>query len=325
MDTAQAPVIEAPAAAPAAEPTPAPESTPTPAGDATPAAATGEGKGKIKLPASIKPPVKTGRFQARISDLVAQRDGERREKESLREELSRMRGIPKKDQNGQPVTGAKTAVTIDGDGADTLSPEQFETYAEYVAALVNKTIEKRQNSEKSERAEAAYETYRSEKLTVFNEKAAPLVAEYGDGFWDAITDPSLPITEAMADAVMELDELGPYTMLYLAANKDKAMAIARMNPRAATIAIGRLASQLDYEIKHGSAAPVADGGTPPAPVTDATPGAPPKPSVVPVPRGSAPSSLDAAPNDKDSVDEWLRKETDRLRRINPNARFYGAR
>lgn len=312
-----------PAAVAEPEPTPAPESTNVPdqsTSTLAPAAAAGEGKGKIKLPASIKPPVKSGRFQARISDLVAQRDTERREKDQLREQLSRMQGIPKK--MGTYATPSAPGAAAAGDEA-TLSPEDFGTYAEYVTALVTKTIEQKTAAEKSQRANDAYQTYRDEKLAEFNEKAAPLVEEYGDGFWDTITDPDLPITEAMADAVMELGDMGPYTMLYLAANKDKALLIAKMNPRAATIAIGRLASNLDYEIKHGGgAAPAVDDISAAA----AAPGAPPipKPSVIPVPRGSAPS-LDTAPSDKDSVDEWLRKETDRLRRINPNAKFYGAR
>lgn len=288
-----------------------------------------EGK-VIKLPPSIKPPAKTGRFQARISDLVGQRDMVERENAQLRERLSRMGAIPRTEQPAQ--VGKVAAANFEAPAGDALNPEDFQTYGEYVKAMVEQTLRSKEESEKSSKAKAMFEEHRQERLSSFNEQAAPLAAEYGDGFWDSITDPSLPISEAMADAVLELDALGPYTMLYLAAHKDEAARISKLNPRAATIAIGRLAAQLDFEIKQTGE--VAGEGESASQVNNLTPtnAAPsqvqpqaPKPTPVPSIRGSAPTSLDNAPNDKDSVEEWLRKETDRLRRQNPNAKFYGAR
>jgi hypothetical protein len=273
-------------------------------------------KPTVTLPASIKPPTKTGRFQERISDLVGQRDASKREAETLREQLTSLqRATPQHAKPGAPLSAPAT------DG--TLNPEEFGTYGEYVAALVEQTMARKAASEETRHTRAAYDTHKQERMTSFNEHAAPLVQQYGEGFWDTITDPALPITEAMADAVMELDQLGPYTMLYLAAHKDEAKRIAQLNPRAATIAIGRLAAQLDQEIKQG-------GGTEPQEMNGLTqptltmPAGQTRPTLVPVPRGSTPN-LSATPGDKDTVDEWLRKETDRLRRINPNSRFYGAR
>ena len=107
------------------------------------------------------------------------------------------------------------------------------------------------------------------------------------------------------------------------ATLEESARISKLNPRAATLAIGRLAAQLDQEIKQGAGTTEGQDQA----VTDHTQtnqmGAV-RPTPVPTPRGSSPS-LNTNPNDKDTVDEWLRKETDRLRRINPNARFYGAR
>lgn len=259
------------------------------------------------LPKSITPPVKTGKFQERLSDLVKQRDSFKQENEQLRMQISQVK----------PADSAPRAAA--GKDPDQLNPEDFPTYADYVTALVAKTMAQKEESFKTQRAQQDYERYQAERHAIFNRQAAPLAQEYGEGFWDAISDPSLNVTEAMADAVLELDDLGPYTMLYLAAHRDEATRIARMNPRAQMIAIGRLASQLDYEIKQGAgdgqAAPPSNG----APTTART-----QPSIVNAPRGAVPS-ISTDPGDKDSVDEWLRKETDRLRRINPNARFYGAR
>lgn len=278
---------------------------------------------KIKLPESIKGkiPAKTGRFQERISDLVAQRNNAEREAAQLRDQVSRMTTPPKKGDGTAPAKGEKE---------DDLNPEDFDTYADFVKELTLRTMTKQKEADKSAEGREAYARHQQERHANFNEKAAPFIAEY-EGFMDAITDPNLPISEAMADAVLELDDMGPYLMLYLAANRDKAAAIAKMNPRAATMAIGRLAAQLDYEIKGGTG--TVEGGTdtktgeqPPQTTTPVAPQVTaPKPTVVPIPRGSTPASLDGSPEDKDDVDTWLRKETDRLRRQNPNARFYGAR
>lgn len=274
----------------------------------------------VKLPASIKPPTKTGRFQERISDLVGQRDMSKREVEQLRAELAQLKNAkPQAAAPGTPLSQPST----DGE----LNPEDFPTYGEYVKAVTKQVMEQREEAGKSEKARAEYETHKKEMMTSFNKHAAPLVQQYGDAFWDTITDPSLSITESMADAVMELDQLAPYTMLYLAANPEEAKRIAQLNPRAATIAIGRLAAQLDQEIKQDGGAETPDMNGMPAPAQTAPAMTPPsvqRPSLVPVPRGSSPN-LNNLPGDKDTVDEWLRKETDRLRRINPNARFYGAR
>lgn len=267
----------------------------------------------VKLPPSVKAPVKTGRFQERISDLVSQRDMSKREADQLRDQLARL-------QAGGKTPDPTTRPSTNDSG---LNPEDFATYGDYIAAMVKNTMEQREASQKSQQAKTDYETHKQERMATFNEHAAPLAQQYGEGFWDTITDPSLPITEAMADAVMELDQLGPYTMLYLAAHKDESARIAKLNPRAATIAIGRLAAQLDQELKQGTAPMGQQGPVTEEPIQNNQMGAM-RPTAVPTPRGSSPS-LNNAPNDKDSVDEWLRKETDRLRRINPNARFYGAR
>lgn len=264
---------------------------------------------KVKLPASIKIPEKNGRFQARISDLVSQRDTVERENAQLRDRLSRAGMVRAEKTTPTPASAA---------GPTELNPDDFPSYGDYITALVNHTLEQRTESEKSTKAKADYEEYKKGRMSSFGEHAAPLATEYGDGFWDAITDKDLPISEAMADAVLELDEMGPFTMLWLAAHKDEAGKIAKMNPRAATVAIGRLAAQLDFEIKQGGGDAVETGG-------DTTTPSKPAPTPVPTPRGSAPTTLDNSPTDKDSVDEWLRKETDRLRRQNPNMRFYGSR
>lgn len=276
---------------------------------------------KIKLPPSIKPPGKpSGRFQQRISDLVAQRDGARHETEQLRQQLSKFQNAGDRAAN----TGDKAKAVSAG---DELNPDDFNTYGEYVTALVTKTMQQGQEAAKSKQAEEAYTKYHREKIDEFTERCQPLGEAYGDGFWEAISDPHLPVSEVMVDAIIELGDLAPYTMLWLAGHHQEALKIARMNPRQATIAIGRLAAQLDFELKQGGDAGGGEGDGDKQNMVEnnqARQTTTPQPKPVNVPRGSVPTNIDGAPNDKDDVQTWLKKESARIRKMNPNARFYGA-
>jgi hypothetical protein len=274
------------------------------------------------LPKTLIPKKQKGespsRFQQRISELVTARRTTNEENQQLRAQLARLTG-------GGGVTGKTT-----DDPNAPLSPENFENYSEYVAALVTRTIEQREAASRSERGEAAAEGHRHERMSAFHEAAAPMVEQYGDDFMNAISDPTLPVSDAMADAVLELDDIAPYIMLYLANNRQESLKMARMNPRAATVAIGRLAARLDYELKQeGSvAAPAAgsengEGATPPVVVPPMPMGAP-GPKAVPVPRGSGATMTNTAPNDKMDMATWMAAERKRLReKHGPNFRAYG--
>lgn len=287
----------------------------------------GKPTGKVLPPSLVPKKAKDGqpsRFQQRISDLVAARNATDGENRVLREQLVKLTG-------GGGVTGKTGAVSDDPNAP--LTPENYETYAEYVSALVNRTIEQREAARSSQRGEQAMVQHRDERMTAFHEAAAPMVEQYGEDFMSAISDPTLPVSEAMADAVLELDDIGPYIMLHLANNRQECAQMARMNPRAATVAIGRLAARLDYELKQngeGAGAGAAPGAAaaPASTVSVNQAGgmasAPPAPKPVPVPRGSSPASITGQPNDRMPMSEWMQAERQRLReKFGPTAKFYG--
>lgn len=284
------------------EPTPEPVVKPEPkAGEITDTKVIEKGNLKI----SVKP---RSRFTERISDLVHQRN----------EANARASALESRMRTPEQLPATPSGSPAGGDAA--ITPDQFDTYGQYVEALVAKTIGDSIKKQQGINGEAAFQRDRAEKMEAFNDAAAPLIAEHGDAFMEAISDPNLPISEPMADAVMELEDLAPYVMLWLAANPQESLKMAKMNPRAATVAIGRLAARLDYEIKGGGSAEGASVGAQ-TPVAAA-----PRPSVVPTPRGGSPADVGAAPNDKDSIEEWMRKESVRLRgKFGPGFRAYGMR
>ncbi|MDE2102359.1 MAG: hypothetical protein KGL39_34250 [Patescibacteria group bacterium] len=290
-----------------------PTQTETPAKEEGATAAAKTEAPVVKLPTSIKPPAKTGRFQERISDLVNQRELSRREAEQLREENARLKAAA---TNGNGKTAARPT-----NQPPALDPNDFDSYADYIAALTKQTIDQERATLQAQARQEQETKYQRERRETFHKHATPLVQHYGESFYDTITDPTLPISEAMADSVMELDELAPYTMLYLATHRDEAARIAQLNPRAASVQIGRIAAQIERELGTAPNAPAASTTSPNGAAASIGVGTGAKP--VPIPRGSSPQLQDG-PSDKDSVADWLKKETLRIRAKNPNALFYGA-
>lgn len=275
---------------------------------------------KVTLP---KP---RSRFQQRIGELVGERDRAAQENRELRERLSRLESGGNGAMRGrQPAAAA----AVDPTATPTLNPEDFDTYGQYVEALVKQTLALNAKEQESKAGETAVLQHRQSRLDAFNEAAAPLIEQHGEAFMEAITSPDLPITEAMADAVLELEEIGPFVMLYLASHPTEALKMSRMNPRAATVAIGRLASRLDYEIRQGGdgatvaagegTAGASEGGVPAA----STQPTKPAPTAIPAPRGGSPAQLDATPSDKMDTRTWMLAEAERLRKkYGPNTRTW---
>lgn len=306
------------------EPTPAQSSTPEASAeiDADGRARTSEPQkpesgapAKKPLPGGIKP--KGSRFNDRISDLVQQRRERDARIEQLVAENQSLRG-------GQPAGGGQPGQRGDGlTGGDAtkLSPEQFETYGDYVQALVQQTIDSSFQKHRSRESHETLQNYRAERMTSFEAACEPLRSEYGEDFDAAITDPTLPVTDVMADAILECEN-GPDVMLFLAANRNEAAKIAGLNPRAATVAIGRIAAKI--AASQGNV-PQQSGGTGAQPV----PGTPaaaaparPAPSPVPQVRGGTPQA-NAIPKDHMSTNEWLDAERARLRnKFGPRYRGY---
>lgn len=317
--------------------TPAPDTLEPPPGSGMPNDDQGQGDSgadpaaaaakTVKLPSSIKPPKPAApgnpsRFQGRISELVAQRKAEQARAESAEAALSRLTSTTsgKGDTPGKGVT-PKT-------GAAALNPDDFDTYPEYIAAFTKEIISEQQAATRSQAAAESHATHMNERHESFKEESAPFVEAYGDSFWADITDPTLPISEVMSDAVLELDGgLGPLTMLYLASHRVEAANINKMNPMRAVVEIGKIASRLDYEMKHGELAPQntgIDGETQQISAVPTVPEVPrrPVPTAVPVLRGQTPADLGGDPSDKEDIKTWVQKEASRMRRANPHARFY---
>ena len=86
--------------------------------------------------------------------------------------------------------------------------------------------------------EAAQETFRE---------------EYPD--YDVVArNPTLPVSQAMADVLMELDN-GPEVLYHLGKNPELAAKLAGLNDRKASIELARVSERLTTQVKRESSAP----------------------------------------------------------------------
>jgi hypothetical protein len=108
----------------------------------------------------------------------------------------------------------------------------------------------------------------------------------------AINDPTLPMSQHMAEFVMS-SEVGPEVAYHLAKNRAKAQSLAQMGP----IQAARELMRIESEIR---AKPHARPSNAPEPITPVGN------------RGRATAS--AMPSDDDDIETWMRKEQARLRR-----------
>lgn len=263
-----------------------------------------EGEKKpLKVPENLKPKShgdgkEPAWVQGRLSHYAQQL-------KETREELARLKSGDGVSRGTQPKPSNAP------DGAP--NPDDYTLYQDYIDAFIDYKVTQREQAAQRQQSEASTQQYREQKRAEFNQHATSIVEQVPQ-FWDVVSDPSLPVSEAMAESVMELGELAPYTMLWLASNRQEALRISRLQPHAASVEIGRLAVQLEREL--------TGGGGNPEPAEPAQPQFTPKP--VPQIRGNAPGNIDQGPSEKDDTATWMRKEAERQRRKfgNPNLRVY---
>lgn len=248
----------------------------------------------VPLPKSIKVPKShdPNDIGARFSSL---RDSHEDLKRKYRELEAQVKQPPKLEQREPQAQTEEQAV------------ERF------VEEKIRKELQQKQEAEEARRKEEAIETYYAEKRSEFSRHAQPIIQQIPN-FYELIADnKNVPITDPMAHAIIELGAMGPYTALYLATNPDKAKEIAGKSPFGATIAIAKIADQLEREVAQGQ----VNGQSMPS-------NGQPKPKPVPDIRGLSPGdTLDEEARDDDDTETWLRKESARKRRLNPTEKFYG--
>lgn len=232
---------------------------------------------ETEQPESVETPKPKG-VQKRIDELTANWREEQRTRQKLEAMLERvLSNQPQKES--PPAQQPKTEPVV----------EQFKTYEEYVDARAEWVAERKFQAIEEQRRAAEAEQAKAHKHDTFLQKAEEFAATAPD-FKDVAFNPSLPITDVMADAI-DLSDKGPEVLYYLGKNPDEAAKIARMPDLQAALEIGRLEARLSLPQ--------------PRTVTKAPP------PIQPLTGGHGSVVVDP---DKMSADEWLKWRNEQIRK-----------
>jgi len=223
-------------------------------------------------------------FSERISEVVRERnearmalEAERRRTDQLVELMAQQRQAAPEPEPVPP----------------TLEDFQYDE-GKYRAAVIDYAQKQATVAARAEIQQWQAQQAQQAKAQSFKAKEAEFATATED-YADAVYDPSLPITAAMAEVIQESD-VGPQLAYHLAKNRAVAESLSKLPERAMAREIGRL------EAKLSAPAPR------PVPVTKAPP---PPPKIEANEPGTSVKTTDPD-SDRLSDDEWFKAEIKRL-------------
>lgn len=186
------------------------------------------------------------------------------EKYRLRAELEFLRS--QQPQQAQPAQQAQQP-------SQAPKLEQYNSIEEYLDALADHKASQKFDHLAKEREAKESQTRQQQEVAKLHESYTKQTEQarqaYGD-FDDVVQDPDLPISQAMAEAIMRSTN-GADVAYYLGKNPDQAARIASLDPFSAAVEIGRIAATVvrPQPRKASSAPPpIQPVGARATPVTD---------------------------------------------------------
>ena len=176
---------------------------------------------------------------------LVETEEEKKTKSKLRREKQQAREAALK-QRVQDLEARLSSVERTKPAADALGPKpdraKYEDEAEYAADLAAWKVVERITARQTKAHETNTSTVRNDtaaaKMELFRERTMALQDRYPD-IEKVFTDTSLPMSNAMAETLMESDK-GPEVAHYLLSNREAAQRIKEMSPLAAARELGRI-------------------------------------------------------------------------------------
>jgi hypothetical protein len=223
--------------------------------------------------------------QKRIDELTREKYERAREAEYWRQQAMQQQKPPEAPK--EPVK----LPTLEEHGYDEAKYQA--ALIQYVEQKTSEVVETRLTQQEKQRAE-------QQRLATFAERQRNFAKATPDFEQRVLQDPTLPITEAMRDVIVD-SESGPEIAYYLAQNRETAEAIARLPVHLAALEMGRIEGRLSAQKEAAKRPPPVTKAPPPPPSLESS-------DVVGTVRTTDPSG------DKLSDDEWVKAERNRLAR-----------
>ena len=187
------------------------------------------------------------------------------EKYRLRAELDVLRNQQQQPQAHQAQQAAQPS--------EAPKLEQFQSIEEYLDALADHKASQKFDHLAKEREAKESQTRQQQEVAKLHESYTKQTEQarqaYGD-FDDVVQDPDLPISQAMAEAIMRSTN-GADVAYYLGKNPAEAVRLANLDPFSAAVEIGRIAATVVRpQARKASNAPppIQPVGSRASPVTD---------------------------------------------------------
>lgn len=191
---------------------------------------------------AAEPQPKAKGVQKRIDELTANwrnTERDRDEWRQLAQQLMAQQGKPKEEAPEPPQEQPKPQI------------DQFSDYDQYLEALADWKADQRVQSHLSEferrRQQEQEQQTHQQKVQSFRERAQEFAQEHPD-FDAVVNNPSVPISQPVADSIVESD-MGPQVAYHLGQNPDKARELSQMSATAAAREVGKLEAQLSVPQK----------------------------------------------------------------------------
>lgn len=159
------------------------------------------------------------------------------EKYRLRAELEFLRSQQPQPQQAQPAQQAQQP-------SQAPKLEQYNSIEEYLDALADHKASQKFDHLAKEREAKESQTRQQKEVEKLHEgytKQTEQARKAYEDFDDVVQDPDLPISQAMAEAIMRSSN-GADVAYYLGKNPDQAARIASLDPFSAAVEIGRIAA-----------------------------------------------------------------------------------
>lgn len=170
-------------------------------------------------------------LQKKLDKLTAKRRTAESERDYWREQALK----------STPAKPADRAAEQEGDGLPTL--EQFDYDNEkFQAALTRYHVKQALNESRQEAEKQKEQQTIAEKHRAWKEKADEFAETHPD-FHAVALNPSLPVSEVMAEVIRESD-VGHELLYFLGKNPEEAARIAQMKPHAVGVALARIEASL---------------------------------------------------------------------------------
>lgn len=159
------------------------------------------------------------------------------EKYRLRAELDFLRSQQPQPQQAQPAQQAQQP-------SQAPKLEQYNSIEEYLDALADHKASQKFDHLAKEREAKESQTRQQQEVEKLHEsytKQTEQARQAYEDFDDVVQDPDLPISQAMAEAIMRSTN-GADVAYYLGKNPDQAARIASLDPFSAAVEIGRIAA-----------------------------------------------------------------------------------